>query len=90
MLLATTMVTALNLCLILCIQAAVSITQGTSRHRIEFLIGEHVLPYNMTVYEAVKQFSEAHEGRDVGGETDTDGENPYGNTGIWINTHTIW
>jgi len=68
--------------------AAVSITHGTGRHRIEFLIGNHVLPYNITVYEAVKQFSESvdHEG----GETDTESENPYGNTSIWINTHTIW
>lgn len=61
---------------------------GGGRHRIEFLINDHVLPYNMTVYEAVKQFSTVTERES--NETDTDSEYPYGSTGIWINTHTIW
>lgn len=36
--------------------AAVVISQGTARHRLQFLISDHVLPYNMTVYQAVRQF----------------------------------
>ncbi len=69
-------------------QAAVSISQGTSRHRLEFLIGNHLLPYNMTVYQAVKQYSRA--GDREASETDTDTEHPYGHAGIWVQTHTVW
>jgi E3 ubiquitin-protein ligase TRIP12 len=68
--------------------AAMSISHGTGRHRIELLINDHVLPYGMTVYEAVKQFSNLHD-RD-GADTDTDTETPFGSAAIWINTHTIW
>ena len=69
--------------------------QGTSSHRLEFLIGDRVLPYNMTVYQAVKQHSAALTsggGMDggAGSETDTDGEHPYAQAGVWIHTHTIW
>ncbi|GAB6020162.1 Ubiquitin-protein ligase [Chamberlinius hualienensis] len=71
--------------------AAVIISQGQARHRLQFLIGEHVLPYNMTVYQAVKQYScqQGASGQD-GHDTDTDTENPVGHAGIWIQTHTIW
>lgn len=68
--------------------AAVFINQATARHRLEFLIGDNLLPYNMTVYQAVKQFSLTNEKE--GSETDTDSENPFGNAGIWVQTHTIW
>lgn len=68
--------------------AAVHISQGVARHKLEFLIGNHVLPYNMTVYQAVKQYSST--GDREGSETDTDTEHPYGNTGIWVHSHTIW
>ena len=67
-------------------QAAVFISQGTARHRLEFLMGEHVLPYNWTVYQAIKQYSNPGEGS----ETDTDTENPVGHASIWVQTHTIW
>ena len=30
-----------------------------SGHRLEFIIGDHVLPYDMTVYQAVQQFGSA-------------------------------
>ena len=65
-----------------------SISHGSGRHRIELLIGDHVLPYTMTVYEAVKQFSRTHEHE--GTDTDTDSEMLFGSASIWINTHTIW
>lgn len=26
------------------------------RHQLEILLGDHLLPYNMTVYQAIKQF----------------------------------
>ncbi len=47
-----------------------------------------VLPYNMTVYQAVRQFSSAADRE--GSETDTDSEHPYGHAGIWVQSHTIW
>lgn len=56
--------------------AAVVISQSGSRHKLQFLIGNTVLPYNMTVYQAVRQFS--NNGNDQS-ETDTDNETPLGN-----------
>ncbi|PNF34561.1 E3 ubiquitin-protein ligase TRIP12 [Cryptotermes secundus] len=67
--------------------AAVVISQGTARHRLQFLIGDQSLPYNMTVYQAVRQFSPS--GNDQS-ETDTDSEAPLGNSGVWVQTHTIY
>ncbi|XP_048481765.1 E3 ubiquitin-protein ligase TRIP12 isoform X3 [Plutella xylostella] len=54
-----------------------------SEHKLEFLIGETVLPYNMTVYQAVRQFGEQT-------DADTDTETPLANSGIWVQTHTIY
>ncbi|KAL0895540.1 hypothetical protein ABMA27_011643 [Loxostege sticticalis] len=54
-----------------------------SEHKLEFLIGDTVLPYNMTVYQAVRQFGEQT-------DADTDTETPLANAGIWIQTHTIY
>ncbi|XP_045199519.2 E3 ubiquitin-protein ligase TRIP12-like isoform X2 [Mercenaria mercenaria] len=68
--------------------AAVFISQGQARHRLEFLIGDRVLPYNMTVYQAIKQYSNCPDRE--GSETDTDTENPVGHASIWVQTHTIW
>lgn len=31
--------------------------KGGVKHKLQFLIGESVIPYNMTVYQAIKQFS---------------------------------
>jgi len=65
----------------------VSISQGVTRHHLELLIGSHVLPYNMTVYQAVKQFSHA-------GNVDCDSseagcEHVFDDTAVWHRTHTI-
>ncbi|XP_041974550.1 E3 ubiquitin-protein ligase TRIP12 [Aricia agestis] len=54
-----------------------------SDHKLEFLIGDTVLPYNMTVYQAVRQFGEQ-------ADADTDTETPLANAGIWVQTHTIY
>lgn len=43
----------------------------SSDHKLEFLIGDTVLPYNMTVYQAVRQFGEQM-------DADTDTETPLG------------
>lgn len=55
--------------------AGVVIAQTGMRHKLQFLIGNNVLPYNMTVYQAVRQFS--NNGNDQS-ETDTDNETPLG------------
>lgn len=68
--------------------AAVVISQGGARHKLQFLIGGHVLPYNMTVYQAVKQFS-PNVTNDFS-ENDTDSETPLGSANIWVQTHTVY
>ncbi|XP_059173399.1 E3 ubiquitin-protein ligase TRIP12-like [Physella acuta] len=69
--------------------ASIMISATSPRHRLEFLIGDHILPYNMTVYQAVKQFV-CHGGTEVGDFSDGDTDTPFGNTSIWVQTHTIW
>ncbi|KAM6122515.1 LOW QUALITY PROTEIN: E3 ubiquitin-protein ligase TRIP12 [Pterocles gutturalis] len=54
------------------------------RHRLQFYIGDHLLPYNMTVYQAVTYSLQAEEERES-----TDDEKPLGRAGIWTKTHTI-
>ncbi|NP_001334597.1 E3 ubiquitin-protein ligase TRIP12 [Danio rerio] len=67
--------------------AAQFLNSGSVRHRLQFYIGEHLLPYNMTVYQAVRQFSlQAEEER----ESTDDEANPLGRAGIWTKTHTVW
>ncbi|XP_037942142.1 E3 ubiquitin-protein ligase TRIP12 isoform X3 [Teleopsis dalmanni] len=62
--------------------AAVVMSQSSFKHRLQFLIGENVLPYNMTVYQAVKQFSPLVNDQS---ETDTDTETPIGSSTSFAN-----
>lgn len=70
------------------------IFDGLNSHRLEFLIGDNVLPFNMTVYQAVQQFG-ASPMLDM---SDPDGENRnhiassmmYGSPGVWARIHTIY
>lgn len=69
------------------VKAAQFLNSGSVRHRLQFYIGDHLLPYNMTVYQAVRQYSlQAEEER----ESTDDEANPLGRAGIWTKTHTIW
>lgn len=69
------------------LQAAQFLNSGSVRHRLQFYIADHLLPYNMTVYQAVRQFSlQPEEER----ESTDDEANPLGRAGIWTKTHTIW
>lgn len=79
--------------------------QGGTKHKLQFLIGDHVLPYTMTVYQAIRQYSPLVNDQS---ETDTDTETPIGkeiesfvnstikivnstgNASIWIQQHTIY
>ncbi|XP_043652503.1 E3 ubiquitin-protein ligase TRIP12 isoform X2 [Drosophila teissieri] len=67
--------------------AAVVMTQAGFRHKLQFTIGDHVLPYNMTVYQAVKQFSPLVSEQP---ETDNESETLLGNATIWVQQHTIY
>lgn len=49
--------------------------QGGMKHKLQFMIGDHVLPYNMTVYQAIRQYSPLVNDQS---ETDTDTETPIG------------
>uniref|UniRef100_A0A0A9XLJ3 E3 ubiquitin-protein ligase n=3 Tax=Lygus hesperus TaxID=30085 RepID=A0A0A9XLJ3_LYGHE len=64
------------------------VVAGT-RHKLQFLINDTVLPYNMTVYQAVRQFSPAAGGTSDQSETDTDTEAPLGSANIWVQTHVV-
>lgn len=37
--------------------AAVVMSQASFKHKLQFMIGDNVLPYDMTVYQAIRQFS---------------------------------
>lgn len=69
------------------LQAAVVISQGSAKHKLQFLIGDEVLPFNMTVYQAVRQFGCS--GMDHS-EAEADGEPPLGHDAVWVQTHTIY
>lgn len=69
--------------------AAMMISQNQGRHRLQFFIGEHALPYNMTVYQAIKQYAYGHNSQADGHETDNESETPVGHANIWVATHTI-
>lgn len=62
-----------------------------SVHRLEFLIGDSPLPYDMTVYQAVQQFGNPP--YDISDSSDSDNRNSstmYGSPGIWARIHTIY
>lgn len=61
--------------------ASSSVPPPTSKHKLQFIIGNNLLPYNMTVYQAVRQFSNS--GNDQS-ETDTDNETPLGEYYNWL------
>ncbi|KAK8722452.1 hypothetical protein OTU49_012219 [Cherax quadricarinatus] len=68
--------------------AAVSVNQSSSSHKLQFVISDHVLPYNMTVYQAIRQFSSPSDAS--ASEADTDTETPISHSAIWLQTHTIY
>ena len=50
-------------------------TTDTSHQRLEFVMGEHVLPRDMTVYQAVQQFGGAHVASGSSYTDDSDSDN---------------
>ena len=70
-------------------------TSDPSHQRLEFVMGEQVLPRDMTVYQAVQQFGGGHV---TGGSSYTDDSDSdtrhshsmFGSPGIWARIHTIY
>ena len=63
--------------------------QGSTnpKHFLEFVLNDHILPYNMTVYQAVQQHAQAN----LLEESDVDEDNgPFGRASIWTETHTVY
>ena len=58
-----------------------SISQGNN-HKLQFIINDHVLPYSMTVFQAIQQFSQD--------SADSDSELTVGSTHLFQRTHTIY
>lgn len=54
--------------------AAAVMSQAGFKHKLQFMMGDFVLPYNMTVYQAVKQYASMNDQS----ETDTESETPIG------------
>ena len=60
------------------------------------MIGDNVLPYDMTVYQAVQQFGTTPMFDINSGDTDPENRNSpgsvmmYGSPGIWARIHTIY
>ena len=71
------------------LQAAVSISQEAGRHRLEFLVGGTRVPYDMTVYQAVRQYSAALARDPAAAPYTTDSDHLLTNTDIWVETHVI-
>ncbi len=59
------------------------------QHRIQFLIHDKLLPYEMTLYQAIRQYGLLP--HTAGTDTDTDTEiSALGYAAIWVNNHTLW
>eukprot|EP00092_Neocalanus_flemingeri_P014477 GFUD01015622.1.p1 GENE.GFUD01015622.1~~GFUD01015622.1.p1 ORF type:complete len:1754 (-),score=538.42 GFUD01015622.1:509-5770(-) len=58
--------------------------------RLEFMMGEHVLPRDMTVYQAVQQFGGAGSGFTDDSDSDNRNTSMFGSPGIWARIHTIY
>ena len=57
--------------------------------RLEFLINEHVIPHNMTLFQAIRMYGRATQRTtDEESETDND-ESIFPSTAIWTRVHTI-
>lgn len=66
--------------------------QAALQHRLQFLINDHPLPYNITIYQAVRQYGLLPPASGASGaETDTDNETvgALGYAAIWDNTYSL-
>ena len=63
--------------------------QAPQQKRLELLMGDRVLPGNMTILQAVRHYSLPNRLAQSGVQAqDVDAVSLA--AGIWVNTHTIW
>lgn len=56
------------------------------QHRLQLTINDKVLPYDLTIYQAVRQFGS----RLTTSFGDSVGSPDWLGPEIWVNTHTLW
>lgn len=71
------------------IVADIRMDHGHGTPKLQFLIGKNVLPYNMTLYQAVRQYGSG-EGQSSTTGQHIDCEYPVGYASVWLKTHTVW
>eukprot|EP00794_Sanderia_malayensis_P011042 gene11042-12207_t len=64
-----------------------AIGTGKPKHYLELILNGRVLSYDMTIYQAVRQYGDSKHGEDK--DLDDD-QGPLGRASIWSDTHTIW
>ncbi|KAF8778063.1 E3 ubiquitin-protein ligase TRIP12 like protein [Argiope bruennichi] len=71
------------------IVADIRMDHGHGSPKLQFLIGKNVLPYNMTLYQAVRQYGSG-ESQNSSNAQSLECEYPVGYASVWLKTHTIW
>ncbi|GFT83092.1 e3 ubiquitin-protein ligase TRIP12 [Nephila pilipes] len=71
------------------IVADIRMDHGHGSPKLQFLIGKNVLPYNMTLYQAVRQYGSG-DNQNSSSAQHLDCEYPVGYASVWLKTHTIW
>jgi E3 ubiquitin-protein ligase TRIP12 len=58
--------------------------------RLEFLINDHIIPHNMTIYQAVRLYSTSTQRTTDNNESETDtDESIFSSSSLWTRVHTI-
>ncbi|GFY77812.1 e3 ubiquitin-protein ligase TRIP12 [Trichonephila inaurata madagascariensis] len=71
------------------IVADIRMDHGHGSPKLQFLIGKNVLPYNMTLYQAVRQYGNG-DSQNSSSAQHLDCDYPVGYASVWLKTHTIW
>jgi len=66
----------------------INVLAHSATMRLEFLINDHVIPNNMTIYQAIRMYSTSTQKTEGESETDTD-ESVFSSSAIWTRVHTI-
>ncbi|CAF0889005.1 unnamed protein product [Adineta steineri] len=67
----------------------INVLAHSSSMRLEFLINDHLIPHNMTLYQAIRTYSTSTQ-KTTDGESETDvDESVLSSSTIWTRVHTI-
>jgi hypothetical protein len=64
-------------------------SQSNTLPKIELLINDHILPSNMTIYQAIKQYSDVAYGKTKNLDMESDLDSALLNNAIWSKVHLI-